>query len=52
MIHRHLKLKTPSTLSPGNAQLKTQVLLVDNKSKKKLISMILGIRKNKINTKD
>lgn len=35
MIDRHLKLKMPNTLSQGNAQLKTQVLLVDNKSKKK-----------------
>lgn len=53
MIDRHLKLKMPNTLSQGNAQLKTQVLLVDNKSKKKLISMILWIRKkNKINTRD
>lgn len=47
MIDRHLKLKMPNTLSQGNAQLKTQVLLADKAKKKKLINMILWIRKEK-----
>lgn len=49
MTDRHLKLKMPNTLSQGNAQLKTQVLLVDIKfpPQKKLISIILWIRKKK-----